>query len=101
MARLITLFLYFLLLTLHINAQGINTSKLDSLFDTLSKNYLTMGSITIAQHGKTIYKRAIGFVIRKDGSNVPANTETEYRIGKRLWHGDVSFFICWKKRIWA
>lgn len=68
-------------LTLITNTKPIDTNKLDSLFGTLSKNNLAMGSITIAQNGKVVYNKAVGFANTQGGNNVPASTQTDYRIG--------------------
>jgi D-alanyl-D-alanine carboxypeptidase len=59
--------------------QSINVSKLDSLFDAVSQNNKGMGSFSIAQNGKIVYERSIGYS-RIEEKKI-ANKETLYRIG--------------------
>ncbi len=63
---------------LHAQTQEQN-KKLDSLFDKINANELTMGSISIFSNGKEAYSRSIGYL---DVANqTPANSSTAYRIG--------------------
>jgi len=62
-------------------AQGIDRVKLDSLFNSLSKNNLAMGSIAISKNGKVIYQKAIGFSQIHGVDSTVANGQTRYRIG--------------------
>jgi D-alanyl-D-alanine carboxypeptidase len=61
--------------------EKIDRSRLDSLFNALSKSNLAMGSIAIAQNGNILYAKAIGNADMEAGNRVPANTQTEYSIG--------------------
>jgi D-alanyl-D-alanine carboxypeptidase len=62
-------------------AQTINSKRLDSLFDILSKKNLAMGSIAISQNDKIVYHKAIGNAMMNDYDNTLASEKTEYRIG--------------------
>lgn len=74
--------LLLLLLTQSIvNAQTINTAKLDSFFDTLEERNLAMGSLAISKNGVLQYQRAIGYSYISNTRKIPANTKTRYRIG--------------------
>lgn len=61
--------------------ENIDRGRLDSLFNTLSKRNLAMGSIAVAQNGNILYTKAIGYADMQAGSRVPATTQTEYSIG--------------------
>lgn len=82
MSKKILLFFIFLgLSSTSLFSQAINTSRLDSLFDALSKNNKTMGSVAIAKNGKIIYTRSLGYSNISDNENTPASSKTLYRIG--------------------
>lgn len=69
-----------LLTGIHATAQTIHTAKLDSLFNILSAKDRAMGSVAIAQNGKLLYSRAIGF--SDNEKNITRSTpDTRYRIG--------------------
>ncbi|WP_162499776.1 serine hydrolase domain-containing protein [Mucilaginibacter terrigena] len=61
------------------SAQTINSAKLDSFLNVLAANNKTMGSIAIAQNGKIVYQKAVGYA--DAGKQIAANTKTKYRIG--------------------
>ncbi|WP_123773914.1 serine hydrolase [[Flexibacter] sp. ATCC 35103] len=60
-------------------SQTFNTKRLDSLFALLEKNNKFMGSIAIAENGKTIYTKSIGF--DDIASSKKSSINTKYRIG--------------------
>ena len=62
-----------------LQAQSLNTVKLDSLFDILAAKNKSMCSIAISENGKVIYTKAIGMA--DAATNTPATTATKYRIG--------------------
>lgn len=62
-------------------AQTVNSKRLDSLFEILSKKNLAMGSIAISQNGKIVYRKVIGHAMINEHDTIPANEKTEYRIG--------------------
>lgn len=63
-------------------SQTLDTKKLDSLFNTLQNRELANGSVAISINGKTLYRRAIGFVmLDSNNRKIPADANTEYRIG--------------------
>lgn len=64
-----------------LSAQTINSNRLDSLFDVLSKKNLAMGSIAISQDGKIVYRKIIGNAMMNEHDTIPASEKTEYRIG--------------------
>ena len=61
-------------------AQSLDTAKLDQFFDRLAEKNKAMGCLTIAQDGKTLYTRAIGYsqLEPEKKSLTPAN---RFRIG--------------------
>lgn len=58
---------------------GEQIKKLDSLFDRINANDLTMGSISIFSNGNETYARSIGYSDIE--YKTPANSTTTYRIG--------------------
>lgn len=60
-------------------SQTFNAKRLDSLFGLLEKNNKFMGSIAIAENGKTIYAKSIGF--EDIASSKKSNINSKYRIG--------------------
>jgi D-alanyl-D-alanine carboxypeptidase len=60
-------------------AQSFNPSKLDSFFHDLEKAGKGMGSISLFQNGKEVYRKSIGFADVKRHIKPTANTK--YRIG--------------------
>ena len=65
----------------HLHAQNVNSKRLDSLFDILSKKNLAMGSIAISQDGNIVYRKVIGNAVMNEHDTIPASEKTEYRIG--------------------
>lgn len=65
--------------TLCCNAQRINDSELDSLFQILDANNRFMGSITIRQNESVIYSNTIGYEDFARG--IKSTSGTKYRIG--------------------
>jgi D-alanyl-D-alanine carboxypeptidase len=76
----ITLVIYFFFLNIAFG-QSLNTVKLDSLINTLSKNNLALGSLAICKNGSVLYQRAFGHRIIEDDKRLPADVFTKYRIG--------------------
>lgn len=60
-------------------AQEFNREKMDSLFTILEANDKVMGSVSLFQDGKEIYKRSLGFADVEKKQK--ANAETKYRVG--------------------
>ncbi|MES2132521.1 MAG: serine hydrolase domain-containing protein [Bacteroidota bacterium] len=54
---------------------------MDSLFDALAKNNLSMGSISIYKNGKEFYSKTYGIANDKNHQKIPAGDKTHYRIG--------------------
>jgi D-alanyl-D-alanine carboxypeptidase len=61
-------------------AQTFNQAKMHSLFNALAANNRAMLSISISKNGQPLYSKAIGYSWIGT-KNVPANTQTKYRIG--------------------
>ena len=59
-------------------SQIIDKSKLDTYFDVLSSNNRFMGSVAIAQGGKLIYSKSVGFADVEQG--LKASDNTKFRI---------------------
>ena len=60
-------------------SQGFDQHKLDSYFESLATNNKFMGSVAVAENGKIIYTKQIGFA---DVDNkIKPNENTKYRIG--------------------
>ena len=62
-----------------LQAQKMNTQKLDSLFDLLEQNDRFMGSLAISHKGSVIYARAIGYDAIEN--NKKSTTDSRYRVG--------------------
>ncbi|PTS91929.1 peptidase [Pedobacter sp. HMWF019] len=75
-----SLFAVFLLFA-GVQAQEINTAKLDSFFNALAANNRCMGSFAISQKGKIIYQRSMGYSSLEDNNKILATSNTLYRIG--------------------
>lgn len=60
-------------------AQLHEKEKLDRYFDTLAVNNKFMGSVAIAQNGKLLYTKAVGYAAIEN--KVKATPQTKYRIG--------------------
>ncbi|MDY8138216.1 serine hydrolase domain-containing protein [Aquimarina sp. 2201CG5-10] len=69
----------FLLISHGITAQGFNKTKLDSLFTIIQKHNKGMGSFSIFQNGKEVYRNSIGYA--DVNNNIKADQNTKYRIG--------------------
>lgn len=76
--------LLLLLLSFGINnsshSQELISQKLDALFNSLEKRNQAMGSITILKNGSVFYEKAIGFRDEINGSRIPADINTNYKI---------------------
>jgi CubicO group peptidase (beta-lactamase class C family) len=55
--------------------------RLDSLFDALAANKMSMGSISIYKNGKEFYSKTYGCANVKDKKEIPASEQTLYRVG--------------------
>ncbi len=62
-------------------AQKVNTSKLDSLFNSLDKKNKAMLSVRISRNGKELYSRSIGYATINGSKKIKASSDTKYRIG--------------------
>jgi CubicO group peptidase (beta-lactamase class C family) len=60
---------------------SINTEKLDSLFNALSKNNKGMGAISVFQNGVPLYSNLFGFRDSTINGILNPDKETKYRIG--------------------
>ena len=60
-------------------SQNIDKTKLDAYFDALSSNNRFMGSVAIAQGGRLIYSKSVGFA--DVGQGLKASENSKYRIG--------------------
>jgi D-alanyl-D-alanine carboxypeptidase len=69
----------FVLFSSTFYAQEADFKKLDQYFDLLEKNNRFMGSVALAQNGKIVYERNIGYT---DVENqIKSDINTKYRIG--------------------
>lgn len=59
----------------------LKIQKLDSLFNALEKNNMSMGSISIYKNGKEFYSKTYGISNDKHNQKTPAGNKTMYRIG--------------------
>jgi CubicO group peptidase (beta-lactamase class C family) len=55
--------------------------RLDSLFDALAVNKMSMGSVSIYKNGKEFYSKTYGCANIKNKLEIPASEQTMYRIG--------------------
>ena len=78
MKKIIVL-LIVVLFSFSLQAQKLNVAKLDSLFSILEAKDKYMGSIAIAENGKIIYAKSIGFDDLE--TNKKSNENSKYRIG--------------------
>jgi CubicO group peptidase (beta-lactamase class C family) len=63
------------------NAQIPDKVKLDQLFDRLAEKNKAMGSLAIAQDGKVLYTRAIGYSQINGTEKKPLTASSRFRIG--------------------
>lgn len=80
----VTLLLYILLsagLCFPQLSDQVKIQKLDSLFNALEKNNMSMGSISIYKNGKEFYSKTYGISHDKNHRKVAADGKTLYRIG--------------------
>lgn len=59
--------------------QTFDVKKMDALFDVLESNERMMGTVTLTENGKTIYRRALGY--RNVSGKEKNDFETKFRIG--------------------
>lgn len=62
-----------------VKSQNFDKAGLDSLLNYFYDNGKFQGTITISEGGENIYNKSFG--LRDYYNNIPANTETKYRIG--------------------
>lgn len=62
-------------------AQTIDVLKVDSFVQVLSSRGLAMGSLVIFKDGGVQYEKAFGYAYMAGDQKIPANTQTQYRIG--------------------
>lgn len=99
MIRNLKIFLLLLLPTAAIQAQTLNTAKMDSLFLGLVQHNKAMGSIAISQNGKPVYAKAFGYA---DVANqLQATPQTRYRIGSvtKMFTATLVFQLIEKKKL--
>lgn len=72
---------YLLIIGLVLNAQTINTVKIDSFLTSLEKNSKAFGSLAISKNGTILYSRAIGYSKIDGGFKIQSDISTKYRIG--------------------
>lgn len=77
----LTLPILLLFLSTSSFSQSAMVARLDSVFNSLEKRGLAMGSLSIARNGKIVYKRAIGNSYMDSVNKTLATTNTRYRIG--------------------
>lgn len=65
----------------NLQAQEINTAKLDSFFNAIGANNKGMGSFAISKNGKVVYQRSLGYRLIEGDQKTTATTNTQYRIG--------------------
>jgi D-alanyl-D-alanine carboxypeptidase len=56
-------------------------AKLDPFFDALESNGRMHGSVAVMKDGQLLYRRAVGMRAQANGSAVPADANTAYRVG--------------------
>jgi D-alanyl-D-alanine carboxypeptidase len=69
-----------LLLCCTANAQTLDNSKLDQLFDRLLEKNKAMGCITITKNGEVLYTRSFGYAQITETIRKPINENTKFRI---------------------
>lgn len=79
MRSIIYIILTFISATCSVFSQSIDTQKLDTYFEMLSKHNKFMGSVAISKNNQILYEKAVGFRNLKD--SIPALTTTVYSIG--------------------
>lgn len=75
----LTLVTFLFLLGFCAFSQNFNRQKMDSLFMLIDEKDQGMGSLSIFHNGIEVYQKSIGFADIEN--NIPANSETAYRIG--------------------
>ena len=81
MKNKITILFLQLFIAFGSSAQTVNKEMLDSLFHVLAKNDKAMVRVAISKNNQILYQKAIGFASIDEKGNVPATTQTRYRIG--------------------
>lgn len=74
------LFLICVLLNPPLSAQELDTTKMNSLFQSLEERNEAMGSLVITKNCTILYKKAFGFRYQDDETRLPADPQTRYRI---------------------
>lgn len=84
-----------------LQAQTINTPKLDSFFNALEANNKIMGSVAVAKNGKLLYTRAIGYAQTAAGAGIKADADTKYRIGSitKMFTATMIFQLAEEKKL--
>lgn len=62
-------------------SQTLDKAKIDQFFDRLAEKNKAMGSLTIAQDGKVVYTRAIGYAQIDGNEKKPLTAANRFRIG--------------------
>ena len=71
--------LFLLFISSFAYSQQLDTTKLNAYFDALEQNDKFMGSVAVAQNGKIIYKKSVGYIdVEKQ---LKADENSKYRIG--------------------
>ena len=99
MIRKIKIFLLLLLPASTLQAQTLNTAKMDSLFQTLLSHNKAMSSVAITQNGKPVYVKAFGYA--DVPGKIQASPQTRYRIGSvtKMFTATMIFQLIEKKKL--
>ncbi|MBB4119601.1 CubicO group peptidase (beta-lactamase class C family) [Mesonia hippocampi] len=62
-----------------LNAQELDTLKLNAYFNTLEANNKFMGSVALSKNGKLLYTKSTGYLSVED--SIAATNHTKYKIG--------------------
>ncbi len=82
MRGILLLIAVMLLVTIPSFSQGgLDTKKLDAMFDVLESNERMMGSVTLRQSGKVIYSRVLGERKVEADGKLKTDANTLFRIG--------------------
>lgn len=68
-----------ILLSIGVKAQDFDKAKMDSLFLLIENNQKGMGSVSVFENGREVYRNSIGFASIED--SIEATASTKYRIG--------------------
>lgn len=69
------------LFPVYLDAQKLNTARLDSLINAVDTNNKIMGALAISKNGRLLYNKAWGYREKDEKQELKADTRTKYRIG--------------------